>query len=96
MKKEGFVKNFSGICAYDGTRFSGWQSQKNENGVCDILKNSIESTFKTKIKLEGASRTDAGVHSIGQCIKITMPQYMDCIESLKKIIKTYIDNIYIL
>jgi tRNA pseudouridine38-40 synthase len=86
MKKKGFIKSFAGICAYDGTRFDGWQSQKNKNGVYDVLKASIEKTFNTKIELEGASRTDSGVHSIGQCIKIQMPQYIDCVDRIRKII----------
>lgn len=53
-------------CAYDGTLFSGWQSQANHQAVQDILEERLCSIFKRFIRIHGSSRTDAGVHARGQ------------------------------
>ena len=55
------------IIQYDGTNFSGFQSQKNQNGIQDKIESSIFAlNNKKKVKIYGASRTDAGVHALGQ------------------------------
>lgn len=51
--------------AYDGTNYCGWQHQPNKPTIEGICKVTIESVFKEKIKLIGASRTDSGVHALG-------------------------------
>jgi len=51
---------------YDGTKFVGWQSQKNGISIQDIIQRTISKIFKQKIKLLGAGRTDTGVHATGQ------------------------------
>lgn len=53
-------------CAYDGTRFCGWQSQANHLSVQDILEDQLKLIFKEFIRIHGSSRTDAGVHAKGQ------------------------------
>lgn len=54
------------ICAYDGTDFYGWQSQVGQNTFEDILDALLTNILKTKIKVYGSGRTDAGVHAKGQ------------------------------
>ena len=54
------------IVAYDGTDFFGWQEQKEFVSVASALKKSFAATFNRTIKITGASRTDAGVHALGQ------------------------------
>lgn len=54
------------VCAYDGTYFSGWQSQANKQAVQDVLEARLCSIFKRFIRIHGSSRTDAGVHARGQ------------------------------
>ena len=57
---------------YNGTNYSGWQKQDNAKSIQDTLINTIKEAFKkTKgnpefIDLQGAGRTDAGVHAIEQ------------------------------
>lgn len=53
--------------AYDGTGFSGWQRQPAARTVCGELENVLSQLCGMNVKLDGASRTDAGVHAIGQC-----------------------------
>jgi len=51
---------------YDGTNYSGWQIQPNVITVEKIVADSIERILQERIKLIGATRTDAGVHALGQ------------------------------
>ena len=51
---------------YDGTNFVGWQSQKNGTTVQDKIEKNLRKILKVKIKINGAGRTDAGVHALGQ------------------------------
>ena len=53
------------IVAYDGTAYSGFQSQNNARAIQDVLEDALKALFKEKIKTIGASRTDAGVHARG-------------------------------
>ena len=55
------------IIQYDGLDFSGFQSQKNLNTIQDKIEYSLSFLNKNDlIRISGASRTDAGVHALGQ------------------------------
>lgn len=51
--------------AYDGTNYSGWQTQANSVAVQDVLNQHLSELLGEKIETIGASRTDAGVHALG-------------------------------
>ena len=51
--------------AYDGSNYSGWQVQNNKQTIQGVLKNVIQNIYG-ECDLLGASRTDAGVHALGQ------------------------------
>jgi tRNA pseudouridine38-40 synthase len=52
---------------YEGTRYSGWQVQKNARTVQGELLGAARDVFKTsELEIYGAGRTDAGVHALGQ------------------------------
>ena len=51
---------------YDGSKFVGWQYQKNGKSVQEVIEKALSKFFKSKIKINGAGRTDKGVHAIGQ------------------------------
>jgi len=52
---------------YAGTRYSGWQIQKNARTVQGELDRAIRTvTNRTKFELYGSGRTDAGVHALAQ------------------------------
>ena len=59
-------KNIKLIIEYDGTNFCGWQSQKKDRNVQDVVSEAIEKVIQHKVKLIGSGRTDSGVHSLGQ------------------------------
>lgn len=51
--------------AYDGTNYHGWQIQPNGNTIEAELNRHLSELLKEEIKVVGASRTDAGVHALG-------------------------------
>ena len=59
-------KNILLTIAYDGSGFSGWQRQPDKPTVQGYLEKTVSSLFKREILLNGTSRTDAGVHALGQ------------------------------
>ena len=59
-------KNILLTIAYDGTGFCGWQRQPGSRTVCGELEEVLSSLLRRPVKLNGTSRTDAGVHALGQ------------------------------
>ena len=51
--------------AYDGTRYSGWQVQQNAVTIEEVLNKALSKLTGEEIAVIGASRTDAGVHAMG-------------------------------
>lgn len=51
--------------AYDGTQYHGWQIQPNVSTIEGILNRNLSEMLGEPIEVIGASRTDAGVHSLG-------------------------------
>ena len=52
---------------YNGTRYSGWQIQKNARTVQGEIERAVrETTESADFELYGSGRTDAGVHALGQ------------------------------
>jgi tRNA pseudouridine38-40 synthase len=51
---------------YDGTRYSGWQDQKNARTVMGEVRAAFQSVLGVDIEIQGAGRTDAGVHASAQ------------------------------
>lgn len=67
------------IIAYEGTNFAGWQLQPGQNVVTivQVLQQSFERVFGCTIQIHGASRTDAGVHALGQVALVITPLTID-------------------
>lgn len=60
------MRNIKLEIEYDGTRYSGWQRQKNSISIEETVENAVRKITKEDIKLIGSSRTDSGVHAKGQ------------------------------
>jgi len=61
--------------AYVGTEFHGWQRQKNApRTVQAVLEAALAHLARAPVRLEGASRTDAGVHADGQVAHFDLPR----------------------
>ena len=52
---------------YNGLPYSGWQSQKNEKTIQSEIEKAIFKFSGHQTVIQGAGRTDAGVHALGQC-----------------------------
>ncbi len=52
--------------SYDGTNYFGWQRQKNNISVQQRLEEALSELMRKNIEVRGASRTDTGVHALGQ------------------------------
>lgn len=59
------MKRFKLVVAYDGTHYCGWQSQPNGVTVEGVLNQKLGELLKEDIQVIGASRTDSGVHALG-------------------------------
>ena len=53
------------VVAYDGTNYCGWQVQKNGETIEGVLNRELSALFGEEIQVIGASRTDSGVHALG-------------------------------
>mgnify|MGYP000030853626 CR=1 FL=1 len=53
------------VVAYDGTNYCGWQIQPNGITIEQVLNETLSELLGEDIVVLGASRTDAGVHSLG-------------------------------
>ena len=62
---------------YKGTKFVGWQFQKNGRSIQDVIEKALKKIFKFKIKITGAGRTDKGVHAKGQHANFKINKIID-------------------
>ena len=53
------------VVSYDGTAYCGWQLQPNGVTIEEVLNKALSSLLKEDIQVIGASRTDSGVHAMG-------------------------------
>lgn len=59
------MKRIKLTVAYDGTNYCGWQIQPNGITIEEVLNRKISRLTKEEIRIIGASRTDSGVHAMG-------------------------------
>ena len=53
--------------SYDGTKFHGFQRQKDAKNVQKTLEDALSKILGKSIEIKGSGRTDAGVHALMQC-----------------------------
>lgn len=58
--------------AYKGTRYHGWQVQKNAHTVQQELNSCLERLFQTEVETVASGRTDAGVHAEQQVVHVDL------------------------
>jgi tRNA pseudouridine38-40 synthase len=62
---------------YDGTPFAGWQIQADQLSVQGVLTAAVEALSGEKANVQGAGRTDAGVHARGQVAHVDFAKEWD-------------------
>lgn len=64
---EARAKNILLRVAYDGSGFHGWQRQPRGRTAQGVLEKALSRVLGEPVQVCGTSRTDAGVHALGQC-----------------------------
>ena len=59
---------------YDGGPFAGWQRQENAPSVQASLERAAQELCGEPVAVQGAGRTDSGVHALGQTAHIDLPK----------------------
>jgi len=60
------MKTFMMIVSYDGTNYFGWQRQRHHTSIQGTIEQALKKMLREDISIDGAGRTDAGAHSLGQ------------------------------
>lgn len=61
---------------YKGTRYCGWQIQPNTVTVQQTIQGVFQQICQTPISIKACSRTDSGVHAIGQVASVEIPEHL--------------------
>lgn len=73
------------LLEYVGTKYVGWQSQKNGRSIQNTVQLYLSKLLKKKITIYGAGRTDSGVHAIEQSAHF---YYKEKLTNIPKLIKS--------
>ena len=73
------------VLEYAGTRYSGWQEQKNATTVAGELRRALEACVGPVTEIGGAGRTDAGVHALAQVAHVKLPVDRDPARLLREV-----------
>ncbi len=64
------MTTFKVTLEYDGTRYAGWQDQRNARTIMGELKKAAREVLGADAEMHGAGRTDAGVHALRQVMHL--------------------------
>lgn len=81
--------SFKFLLEYEGTRYSGWQEQKNARTVMGELRKVAAVVFHGDIEIQGAGRTDAGVHALAQVAHVRVSRAVR--EAPKELVRRFND-----
>jgi tRNA pseudouridine38-40 synthase len=62
------MRNIKLTLAYDGTDYSGWQTQPGFRTVQETLEEAIAAVTGEPVRVNASGRTDTGVHALGQVV----------------------------
>jgi tRNA pseudouridine38-40 synthase len=80
---------------YDGMKFYGWQRQEGVVSIQESIENALFQLCGKKILVEGAGRTDKGVHAIGQVAHFDLEKDWN-LYKLQKALNFFLTNVSIL
>lgn len=69
--------------AFDGTHYEGWKSQRAQRGVCHVIEQAWQSLAGEIPEIISSSRTDSGVHALGLCAHVVIPDHLRQIPTTK-------------
>lgn len=77
--------------SYDGSKFHGFQRQKDEKSVQKTLEDSLTLLLKKKIEIKGSGRTDSMVHAFNQCAHFDYNHNLNLFKT-KKLLNELLDK----
>lgn len=77
------MRNIRILVEYDGTAFHGWQVQRDLRTVQREIQKAVEAITSETVAVEGAGRTDRGVHARGQVANFTIQKDIGLFELRK-------------
>ncbi|MDF2549037.1 MAG: truA2 [Chlamydiales bacterium] len=63
------AKNYRLLVAYDGSPYFGWQKVNVGPSIEEVLQKALRRLLQEDLELQAASRTDRGVHAMGQVVQ---------------------------
>ena len=72
------MRNIRLLIEYDGTAYAGWQRQTNARTIQGEIEQALARILREQVTLNGAGRTDAGVHARGQVANFTTTADAPC------------------
>jgi|TARA_B100001750_G_scaffold238272_1_gene244565 tRNA pseudouridine38-40 synthase len=72
---------YKAIIEYEGSLFAGWQKQNSSPTIQSCLEDAIKKYCLYEVNIEGAGRTDSGVHAFGQVIHFDLKEKRDLAET---------------
>jgi len=82
--------------AYDGTRYCGWQVQKEGITIQEVLQKKLGILLQEESCVVGAGRTDAGVHALGQTAHFSTDNKLDLYRFLHSLNQVLPEDIRVL
>ncbi len=79
------LKNIKLTISYDGSAYHGWAKQKDAVSVQQVIEQALKRLFDQEVHICGTSRTDAGVHALGQVANMVIDTPIP-VENMKKAI----------
>jgi tRNA pseudouridine38-40 synthase len=64
--------------AYDGSAYQGWQDNVDQPSIEGALRPVCAQILQHEVTLQAASRTDAGVHALGQAVNLWTERSLPC------------------
>ena len=80
------------LIEYDGSNFFGWQIQKKGNSIQKKIQDTLSKLLKEKIIVQGAGRTDSGVHAIEQSAHFDTKKKISNISNLIKSLNFFLNK----
>lgn len=84
------LKTYLLTVAYDGSEYCGWQYQPDQRSVQETLEKALKVVLGHSVRALGSSRTDAGVHALGQAVVIRTASWNASVEKMPLAVNTYL------
>lgn len=86
------MQNYKITIQYDGTKYNGWQKQKNTtNTIQEKIENVLTKFTGNQVEIFASGRTDAGVHAIGQVANFKIKK-AEHAHQIKKYLNEYLPS----